>query len=103
MENVFAVDIKEVFTPAKNFDTIGSLVSVIVQNAFVLAGIIAFVLLIFGGLGFIMSAGSGDAKQMEQGKKAITGTVVGLIIVVASFWLIQVIEKLTGMTLLPLK
>lgn len=106
MNQVFAqVSLSDpsVYAPAKNFSTLGSLVSVIVQNAFVFAGIIAFVLLIFGGLGFIMSAGSGDTKKMEQGQKAMTGAVVGLIIVVASFWIVQIIEKLTGISLLPLK
>ena len=95
------VNINDVFTPAKNFNTIGSLVSVITQNAFVLAGIIAFVLLIFGGFGVIVSAG--DSKKLEDGKKAITGAVIGLIIIVASFWIIQIIETLSGLTLLPLK
>ena len=42
-----AVDIKDAFgsgfASGKPFDQLGSIVSVIVQNAFVLAGIIAFV------------------------------------------------------------
>lgn len=104
MERVFAqVNIEDAFAPAKNFDTIGSLVSVVAQNAFVLAGIIAFVLLIFGGFGFIVGAGAGDTKQMEQGKKAITGAVLGLIIIVGSVWILQIVETLTGMNgkLLP--
>ena len=75
----------------------------IVQNAFVLAGIIAFVLVIAAGFGMIVGAGSGDTKQLEQGKKAITAAVLGLIIIVGSFWIIQIIETITGQTLLPLK
>jgi hypothetical protein len=98
MGKVFAeVRIDEVFTPAKDFRTLGDVVSVVVQNAFVLAGIIAFVLLIASGFGIIASAGSGDTKKLEQGKKAITGAVLGLIIIVGSFWIIQIIETLTGM------
>lgn len=102
MHPVFAqVDIKSKFTPASNFDTIGSLVSVISSNAFTIAGIIAFIFLILGGFGYIVGAGSGDTKQLEQGRKAITGAVVGLIIIVGSFWIIQIIETITGMVLLP--
>jgi hypothetical protein len=97
------VNIKDAFAPAKNFSTIGDLVTVIVQNAFVLAGIIAFVLVILAGFGIISSAGSGDTKQMEQGKKALTGAVMGLIIIIASFWIVQIIEALTGQKFLPLK
>jgi Flp pilus assembly protein protease CpaA len=90
-----------VFAPAKYFTKLGDLVSVIVPNAFVLAGIIAFILLVLGGFGIIAGAGSGDTKRMEQGKKAITGAAIGLIIIIGSFWIIQIIQKLTGMTLLP--
>ncbi len=102
-----AVDIKDAFgsgfASGKPFDQLGSIVSVIVQNAFVLAGIIAFVLLIFGGIGVIVSAGSGDTKKLEEGKKAMTGAVAGLLIIVASFWILQLVETLTGITLLPIK
>ena len=105
MEQVFAqnptpVEIESVFAPAKSFSTIGSLVSVIVQNAFMLAGILAFVLLVVGGFGIIASAG-GDTKGLEKGKQAITGAVLGLIVIIGSFWIIQLLEVLTGKTLLP--
>lgn len=93
---IYAVDIQNVFEPAKTFTDFGSIVSVIVKNAFVLAGIISFVLLILGGFGIIVGAGSGDTKKLEQGKKAITGAVVGLLIVVLSVLLVQVIATVTG-------
>lgn len=89
-----------VFSPAKNFTSISSIVNIIVSNAFVLAGIIAFVLLIFGGIGFIVASGSGDSKQLQQGQKAITGAVIGLIIIVTSVWIIQIIESITGFSIL---
>jgi hypothetical protein len=104
MERTLAqVNIQKSFPPAENFDTIGSLVSVVAQNAFVFAGVIAFVILIFGGFAIIMGAGAGDTKQLEQGKKAMTGAAIGLIIIIGSFWIIQILETLTGMSLLPTK
>lgn len=90
----------DLFSPAHAFPTVGKLVSVIVQNAFVLAGIITFVLLIFGGFGFIVGAGEGDTKRVEQAQKTITGAAMGLLIVVSSYWLVQVLEKITGVPLL---
>ena len=89
-----------VFAPAGTFKNFGAIVSVIVKNAFVFAGIISFVLLIFAGFGVIVSAGSGDEKKLEQGKKAITGAVVGLLIVVLSYTIVQVIATITGVDLL---
>lgn len=103
MEQAFAVDLKNIAPSLTTFDTFGKLVNVIVQNAFVLAGLISFVLLVFGGFGIIMGAGSGDSKKLDQGKQAITGAVVGLIIVVTSLWIVQIIEKLTGVSLLKPK
>lgn len=95
-----AVLIEDVFAPAKTFSTFGDIVTVIVKNAFVLAGIISFVLLIIGGLGVIVGAGSGDTKKLEQSKKAITGAVMGLLIVVLSVLIVQVIATITGADIL---
>lgn len=103
MQQVFAqttgVPIQTVFEPAK-FDTLGKLLSVIMPNAFVLAGLVAFILLIFGGFSVIVAAGSGDSKKLESGKKALTGAVIGLLIVVGSLWIVQIVEKITGVHVL---
>ena len=105
MERVFAVEtvnIGEVFAPAgeSGLTSITSIVNIIVKNAFTIAGVIAFFLLIFGGFQFIVSAGSGDSKQMEQSKKTITSAVIGLIVIFASYWIVQIIEVLTGIKLI---
>lgn len=101
MEKVFAdVSIYNEFPPAKTFGTFGDLVNVIVRNAFMLAGVITFILLIFGGIGIIVGAGSGDTKKLEQGKKTLTGALSGLLIVVTSVWIIQIIERITGIPIL---
>lgn len=96
-----AVDLKDLApTPYTQF---GTFVEIIVRNAFVFAGVITFILLIFGGFGVIVAAGSGDTKKMEQGKKTVTSAIVGLFIVVGSFWIIQIIEKVTGIAILSPK
>lgn len=69
MQHVFAVDIATVFAPAATFPDFGSLVSVIVKNAVVFAGIISFVLLILGGFSVIVGAGSGDTKKLEGAER----------------------------------
>jgi hypothetical protein len=87
-----------VFSPSQNFTTFGDVVSVVVRNAFVLAGLISFVLVILGGFNIIVSAG--NTKKAESGKNAVTGAVIGLLVVVGSFWIIQIISRLTGIPLL---
>lgn len=99
MREVFAIDLSTVSPTFKAFPTFGALVNVIVRNAFVLAGIICFLLLVFGGFTVIMGAG-GDAKKLEQGKETLTGAAAGLLFIVTSYWIIQVIEKISGVKLL---
>lgn len=100
MQQVFTDDLKTIAPSLATFDTFGKLVNVIIRNAFVVAGVISFILLVFGGFSVIIGAGSGDTKKLDQGKQAVTGAAVGLIIVVTSFWIIQILEKLTGLSLL---
>lgn len=100
MERIFAVDLQDTSKTFRSFTTFGDLVTVIIRNAFVLAGIISFLLLVFGGFGVIIAAGSGDTKQLEKGKQTITYAVLGLILVVTSYWVVQIIEKITGLHLL---
>ncbi|KKU83620.1 hypothetical protein A2973_02690 [Candidatus Gottesmanbacteria bacterium RIFCSPLOWO2_01_FULL_49_10] len=100
MERVLALNLQSTSPTFATFATFGDLVNVIVRNAYVLAGVISFLLLVFGGFSIIMGAGSSDTKQIEKGKQAMTGAVIGLIIVVTSFWIVQIIEKVTGVPLL---
>lgn len=100
MKRIFAIELRDMSDTYKNFSTFGEIVHVIIKNAFVLAGIISFLILVFGGFSVIMGAGAGDTKQLEKGKQAITGALAGLIIVVTSYWIVQIINKVTGMSLL---
>lgn len=97
---VNAIDITTLYSPAASFTKFDVLVNVLVKNAFVLAGFISFVLLIFGAFGVIVGAGSGDTKKLEQGKQAIVGAVIGLVLIVASVWIIEILSIITGVNLL---
>lgn len=94
------VDISKVFEPATKFPTFGALVSVLLPNLYILAGLVFLFLLIFGGFSLIMGAGGGDPQQAERGKKAVTAAVVGFILIFISWWIIQIIETITGLEIL---
>jgi len=108
MSNLLAIDIGQEFwlkptigigtVPA--YETLGGIVSVILKNVYVLAGIALFVLLIFGGFAIIMGAGSGDQKKTAQGQQAVTSALIGFLIVFTSYWIIQIIQKVTGIPIL---
>lgn len=91
------VVIKDWFAPAGTFPELGILVNVLLKNVFVLTGVLLFVVLIFGGLKLMIGIESGDKQGAGEGKNAITAALVGLITVFTAYWLIQIIEYLTGL------
>lgn len=102
--NLLAFDLGEVFkiAPGKGigdadqFNSLGGLISAILPNVYVLTGLILLFFLIFGGLAIILGAGKGDQENIEKGKKVLTGTLIGFLIIFASYWIIQILEILTG-------
>lgn len=90
------VNIGTTFLPALKFQTFGDLIGVILPNLYILAGIVFFFLLIFGGLSLIMAAGNGNPQQAEKGKNAATMAVAGFLVIFVSYWIIQIIEAITG-------
>lgn len=79
---------------------VGTLVSAVLANIYVIAGVILLILIIFGGLGIIMGAGQNDPQKVAQGKKAVTMAIAGFLIIFASYWIIQLVELLTGVNIL---
>jgi hypothetical protein len=73
---------------------IGSLVTLFLNIAFVLAGLILLFLFIFGGIGMISSAGQSDPQKAEQSKKTLTSAIIGFVIVFASYWIVKLILQL---------
>ena len=108
MKNLLAIDIGQEFwlkqgqgiSGAPVYQTLGGIVSLILKNVYVIAGILLFLLLMFGGFTIIMGAGSGDAKKTSQGQQALTSALIGFLIIFASYWIIQIIQTLTGVNIL---
>lgn len=78
------------------YSSLGSFISAVLPTVFVVSGIILFILLVFGGLTMIMNAGSGDAKKVEQGQQALTSALIGMALIFVAWWIIKIIEFLTG-------
>ena len=79
---------------------LADLVSVILSNAIVVAGILLLFLLIFGGISMIMGAGQDNPEAAAKGKQAATAAITGFIIIFAAYWIIQIIETVTGLDIL---
>lgn len=79
---------------------VGGLVSLALRIAFVAAGILVLFFIIFGGYSLIASAGTNNPEQAARGKQAATAAVIGFAIVFCAYWIVQLIEALTGVTIL---
>jgi len=68
----------------------------VVNASLVLSGVIALVLIIYSGTKYIMSRG--DQTRIEEAKKTLTFAIIGLIVIFLSFFIVQLISTLTGVT-----
>ena len=101
MNSQLAVKINETFLSSWGTAyKINDLVSVILSNAVIVAAILMFILMLAGGVGVIASAGSDNPEGAAKGKKMVTGAVLGFLIIFASYWIIQLVETITGLSIL---
>jgi hypothetical protein len=75
-----------------NNQTISGLAGDIINNVLLpVAGAIAVIFLIIGGIRYILSAGSSD--QIEKAKHTIIYSVVGIIVIIFSYVIVAVLQK----------
>lgn len=79
---------------------LGAFVSALIPNIYTIAGVILVFLLIFGGFMFMMNAGSDNPEGVKKAKEAITASLIGFLLIIGSWWIIQVVEIVTGINIL---
>lgn len=75
--------------------SLGGFISYLLPKILLTGGIIFFFLTVIAGFGVVRSAGSGDAHASEQARNFLTYAVIGLIIMLGAFGILQVINFLT--------
>lgn len=71
-----------------------NLFSGLVGWAISFAGVVALFFIMYGGLKLILS--QGDKTAVEEGKKTITYAIIGLVLILMSFFIINIIAYMTG-------
>jgi hypothetical protein len=66
--------------------------------AFPLAGLILFVMIVWGG--FEMLMGAADKKSIDAGKQRVTAALIGFLLLFASYWIARIIEMMFGIQIL---
>jgi cytochrome bd-type quinol oxidase subunit 2 len=90
-----ALDIGTIDTQQQGYATdIGTLVSALLSFVMVLAALLVLGFLIMGGIEWITAGG--DKGKTESARNKITGAIIGLIILAASFAILQLILSFLG-------
>jgi len=74
------------------------LINNILPNIYIAGGIIIFFMILIGG--FTIIANAGNADKIADGTKTITSAIIGLLVFFASYWIIQIIQVTTGVSIL---
>ncbi|MBI2587193.1 hypothetical protein HYW29_00035 [Candidatus Amesbacteria bacterium] len=84
----------------KNINSVGALVSTLLPNIIIAAGVIFFILMVLGAFGLIVSAGREANPQMTaKAKAAVTSGFVGFLIIVTAYFILQLVQTATGVNL----
>ncbi|MBI5452351.1 hypothetical protein HY945_02725 [Candidatus Gottesmanbacteria bacterium] len=95
-QNTGGVDIGKTFPLAQNFPTLGSLVSSLLPKVLIFGGVVAFILVVVAGIGVISAAGGGDSSATENRKNFLLYAIIGLVIMFGAYWILQIINFITG-------
>ncbi|EKD80274.1 MAG: hypothetical protein ACD_40C00156G0008 [uncultured bacterium] len=80
------------------YSTADKLINNVLPNVYVAAGLVIFFMIVFGG--FMIIANAGNADKTAEGSKIITSAIMGLLVLFASYWIIQIIQVVTGVPIL---
>jgi len=71
--------------------TLGTLITQIVSILLVVAASIAVIFLMVGGYRYVVARG--NEEGIEEAKKTISGSIIGLIVIILSFAIIRIIAS----------
>ena len=83
---------------ASEYTGVGSIINNILPNIYIAGGLIIFFMILLGGFTIISNAGNPD--KIKDGTKTITSAIMGLLVLFASYWIIQIIQSITGVSIL---
>lgn len=74
----------------------GDLVTFLLRSSFVIAGILILFFIAIAGFQIIVGAGQNNPEAAKKGKDAATAAVIGFIVIFVAYWIIRIIELITG-------
>lgn len=83
---------------AEQLSTPGGIVSRALNFALPIAGMLLFVLLVWGGFEILL--GSAGSKSIDSGKQRIKAALIGFIMLFSSYWMAQIVQEIFGIRIL---
>ncbi|MDP3974524.1 MAG: hypothetical protein Q8P65_00870 [bacterium] len=83
--------------PAARFTDVSSILNIVMPLFIGGAGLVFFITLLIGAL-TIITAG-GNSERFQTGRKKITFSIMGLIMVISSYFIVKLIEIIFGLDL----
>lgn len=75
---------------------VGSLISFVVTGSLIVAGVIVLFMIVYAGIQMIGSAGQNKPENAAKAQQAATYAAVGFAIIFSAYWIIRLIEVITG-------
>ena len=95
---VFAQDVAPIPTETVPFTDLGVLLGNVLALLFFVAGLLAFIFIMIGGIQWI--AAGGDKIAAAAARDRITAAIIGLVIVVAAFAITRILEAVFGIRII---
>jgi len=83
----------------KHPSEVGNLVTGVITTLIMFAGVVFVILIVVGGFFMITGAGSGNQQKVGQGRVAVTAAAAGFIVIFGAYWIVQIIEIMTGIAI----
>lgn len=83
---------------AGQFNSPAGIVNRVMMFLWPLAGLALFFMLVWGGFEILSKAS--DAKAVQAGRQRITMAIIGFVLLFASFWIIQIVQWIFGLSIL---
>ncbi len=96
--DAYLLDPSKGSTVAETYSSPATLINIILPNIFVFAGVLLLIFVVVAGFRMVLSPD--NKKNAEQGKQAITYAIAGFAVLLSAYWIVQIIEILTGVAIL---
>ncbi|MFA6005597.1 MAG: hypothetical protein WC775_03900 [Patescibacteria group bacterium] len=81
-----------IFAPAARFNSLGSTATTVGKAVALAGGLSVFAGFVYAA--YLYLTANGEAKKIQEAQQILTYGIIGLVLIGAAFWIMQIIGKL---------